>query len=115
MHLQRRLPAAVAGTGGWMPPLRLIRRKEPRIRAAGADFQLHAPHASRAISHVRCLLPVDIHARVNIAAGEVNADEFPRIRFASYVVRRASLLARLTFWRTGQIQEITGHENVPIH
>ena len=60
--------------------------------------------------HISRFLPVDIHARINIAAGEVNANKSSRTCFAGDVVRRAALLTRLPVWRTGQIQKITGHE-----
>src|SRR5262245_29155918 len=53
------------------------RGKEARIRAAGADFEADSFSALRAVAFVGGSVAVDVDARVDVAALELDADEFP--------------------------------------
>lgn len=67
---QETVRASSAGAGRTLP-----HGEEARIGATGADFQFDAARAARAMPQIGRPCSVDVDPRVDVAAGELNADE----------------------------------------
>jgi hypothetical protein len=111
--------ASVSRAAGWYSKRTSdsIRSEKAVVGPLRADPHGHAPAATRAMTHVVRLLPIDVNPCVYGTTGEMNAQESlpPRCVFLPRLGRVAAGVEMLAYHRLGPKSSLVGSTTIPVY